>query len=324
MDTLLSLARATERTIVFPEGDEDRTLQAAARLVATRVCRVVLLDRGGLVVRNAERLGVDVSGARIVDVEQADVEEYAAKLHARRAHKGMTESQAADLVRDRIFYGTMMVYDGAADGLVSGAVHSTANTIRPALQIIGTASGTNVVSSVFFMLRGEKVFLYGDCAIVENPTAEQLADIAVSSALTARAFGIQPYVAMLSYSTGMSGSGPSVDKVARAVGLIQRRAPDLVVEGPMQYDTAFDPQVAKVKMPDSKVAGRATIYVFPDLNAGNIAYKAVQREASALALGPVLQGLARPVNDLSRGCSVDDIVYTAAITAIQAAQAPAG
>ena len=278
----------------------------------------MLLDRGGLVLREARRLGVDISGAEIVDVAGADVSRYGRILYERRKHKGMTEPQAIDQVRERPYYGMMMVHTGAADGLVSGAVHSTASIIRPALQIIGTAPGIEVVSSVLFMLRGEKVFLYGDCAIIEEPTAEQLASIALSSAATARAFDIEPYVAMLSYSTGHSGRGPSVERVERAVELVCAKNPDLVVEGPIQYDAAFDPEVAKIKMPGSRVAGHATVYVFPDLNSGNIAYKAVQREAGAMAVGPVLQGLAKPVNDLSRGCSVEDIVYLAAITAIQA------
>jgi len=280
----------------------------------------VLLDRDGLVARSADRLGVDVSRAEVVDVTRVDVSEYGRIFYEKRKHKGMTESQATDQMRERAYYGTMMVHAGAADGLVSGAVHSTARTIRPALQIIKTLPGMSVASSVFFMLREEKVFLYGDCAVVEDPTDEQLADIAVSSAGTARAFGIEPYVAMLSYSTGQSGKGPSVEKVKRALELVHARAPELVAGGPMQYDAAFDPEVARVKMPESRVAGRATVYVFPDLNSGNIAYKAVQREAGAIAVGPVLQGLAKPVNDLSRGCSAEDIVHLAAITAIQAAQ----
>jgi phosphate acetyltransferase len=318
LERLVEQARAAEATIVFPEGDEDRTLQAVAQLLRRKICRAVLLDRGGLVARNARRLGVDVSRAEIIDVAAADVTDYARRLYELRQAKGMTESAAADQIRERAYYGTMLVQAGAADGLVSGAVHSTASTIRPALQIIRTAPGVEVVSSVFFMLREDKVFLYGDCAIVEQPTAEQLADIAVSSAGTARAFGVEPYVAMLSYSTGHSGRGPSVDKVERAVALVRKRCPELVVEGPLQYDAAFDPEVARIKMPESRVAGRATVYIFPDLNSGNIAYKAVQREAGATALGPVLQGLAKPVNDLSRGCSVEDIVYLAAITAGQA------
>ena len=319
LEMLLVKARAVNMTIVFPEGDEDRTLQAVSQLLKRRICRAVLLDRGGVVPRNARRLGVDISGAQVIDVAEADVGEYARILYDKRKHKGMTESRAADQVRERPDYGMMMVQTGAADGLVSGAVHSSASTIRPALQIIGTAAGVDVVSSVLFMLRGEKVFLYGDCAIVREPTAEQLAVIAVSSAATARAFGIEPYVAMLSYSTGHSGKGPAVKKVEKAVELVHAKSPELVVEGPMQYDTAFDERVAKVKMPESRVAGRATVYVFPDLNSGNIAYKAVQREAGAMALGPVLQGLAKPANDLSRGCSVDGIIYLAAMTAIQAA-----
>ena len=321
LEMLLGKARAADKTVVFPEGDEDRTLQAASQLLRRRICRVVLLDRGGdLVARNARRLGVGISGAEVIDVGQADVSDYARIFYEKRKHKGISEADAVQQVRERIDYGTMMVHTGAADGLVAGAVHSTASTIRPALRIIKTEPGVAVASSVFFMLRGEKVFLYGDCAIVQDPTAEQLADIAISSAATARAFGIEPCVAMLSYSTGQSGTGPAVEKVEKATRLIHAKSPDLVVEGPMQYDAAFDAEVAKVKMPDSRVAGRATVYVFPDLTSGNIAYKAVEREAGAMALGPVLQGLRKPINDLSRGCSVDDIVYLAAITAIQAAE----
>ena len=318
LDMLLAKAREAAKTIVFPEGEEERTLRAVAQLLKRNICHAVLLDHGGLVPKNARRLGVDISKAEVIDVEEAEVGEFARILYERRKHKGMTESHAADQVRERSYYGTMMVHTAAADGLVSGAVHSTASTIRPALQIIKTAPGLGAVSSVFFMLRGEKVFLYGDCAIIQDPTAEQLADIAISSAATAQTFGVEPYVAMLSYSTGHSGKGPAVEKVKKAAGLVHTKNPELVVEGPMQYDAAFDPQVAKVKMPGSRVAGHATVYVFPDLNSGNIAYKAVEREAGAMALGPVLQGLAKPVNDLSRGCSVEDIIYLAAITAIQA------
>ena len=318
LDMLLTKAREAAKTIVFPEGEEERTLRAVAQLLKRNICHAVLLDRGGRVRRNARRLGVDISKAEVIDIERAEVGKFTQILYERRKHKGITESQAADQVRERAYYGTMMVYTGTADGLVSGAAHSTASTIRPALQIIKTVPGLATASSVFFMLRGEKVFLYGDCAIIQDPTAEQLADIAISSAATAQTFGVEPCVAMLSYSTGLSGKGPTVEKVKKAAELVRTKKPELVVEGPMQYDAAFDSQVAKIKTPGSRVAGNATVYVFPDLNSGNIAYKAVEREAGAMALGPVLQGLVKPVNDLSRGCSVQDIIYLAAITAVQA------
>ena len=225
---------------------------------------------------------------------------------------------ARDTMTDVSYFGTMMVHRGLADGMVSGAVHTTAHTIRPSLEFVKTKPGISIVSSVFFMCLADRVMVYGDCAVVPDPTAEQLADIAISSAETASAFGIEPRVAMLSYSTGESGSGADVDRVREATRLVRMRRPDLKVEGPIQYDAAVDATVAKVKLPGSEVAGHATVFIFPDLNAGNNAYKAVQRAANAVAIGPVLQGLNKPVNDLSRGALVTDIVNTIAITAIQA------
>ena len=246
---------------------------------------------------------------------------FADEYQRRRAHKGVTLEQARETVQDVSYFGTMMVALGLADGMVSGAAHTTAHTIRPAFEIIKTKPGVDVVSSVFLMALADRVLVYGDCAIVPDPTAEQLADIAISSAATAAQFGIEPRVAMLSYSTGESGSGADVDKVRRATALVRERAPELAVEGPIQYDAAADAAVARTKLPESDVAGRATVFIFPDLNTGNNTYKAVQRSSGAVAIGPVLQGLRKPINDLSRGALVQDIVNTVAITAIQAADA---
>ncbi len=268
----------------------------------------------------AIELGVDIGKAEVLspfdDVLRLRFAHEYAKL---RAHKGITVDQAADTVTDASYFGTMMVHLGLADGMVSGAAHTTAHTIRPAFEIIKTTPGVSVVSSVFLMALADRVLVYGDCAVVPDPTAEQLADIAVSSARTAAQFGIEPRVAMLSYSTGDSGAGADVDKVRTATELVRERAPQLAVEGPIQYDAAADAAVAAAKMPGSQVAGRATVFIFPDLNTGNNTYKAVQRSAGAVAIGPVLQGLRKPINDLSRGASVEDIVDTVAITAIQAA-----
>jgi phosphate acetyltransferase len=230
----------------------------------------------------------------------------------------MTRERALEVVRDESYFGTLLLHTGRVDGMVSGAVHTTAQTIRPAFEIIKTVPGVSTVSSVFFMCLADKVLTYGDCAIVPDPTAEELADIAISSARTAAAFGVEPRVAMLSYSTGGSGSGKDVDKVREATALVRERAPEVLVEGPIQYDAAIEPSVAATKMPDSPVAGKAPVLIFPDLNTGNNTYKAVQRSANAIAIGPVLQGLNKPMNDLSRGALVSDIVNTVAITAIQA------
>jgi phosphate acetyltransferase len=269
--------------------------------------------------QKASSLGISLKGAAFLDpAESARREEYAHTYYELRKHKGISEQMAFDLVADVAYFGTLMVHRGNADGLVSGAVHTTAHTLRPAFEVIGIRSGFSLASSVFFMCLPDRVFVFGDCAVNPEPTMEQLADIATSSAETARAFGIEPRVAMLSYSTGESGKGADVEKVREATQRVRRLQPDLPVEGPIQYDAAVDPSVAQVKLPGSQVAGRATVFIFPDLNNGNITYKAVQRSANAVAIGPVIQGLKRPVNDLSRGATVTDIVNTVAITAIQA------
>lgn len=316
---LIERARADRRRIVLPEGDDDRILRAAATLLAREVADLVILGDEQAVRSRAAELGVDIAAAQVISpTDPAHVERFAAEYARLRAHKGITLAQAADTVTDVSYFGTMMVHLGLADGMVSGAAHTTAHTIRPSFEIIKTKPGVEVVSSVFLMALADRVLVYGDCAVIPDPTSAQLADIAVSSAATARQFGIDPRVAMLSYSTGESGSGADVDKVREATALVRERAPELPVEGPIQYDAAADAAVARAKLPDSAVAGRATVFVFPDLNTGNNTYKAVQRSAGAVAIGPVLQGLNKPINDLSRGALVDDIVNTVAITAIQA------
>jgi len=268
-------------------------------------------------------LGLRLDGIEIIEPrESVCFDDYVSTYYNLRKHKGITPEMAEDTVSDLSFFGTLMVYKGHADGMVSGAVHTTADTIRPALQIIKTKKGFSIVSSLFFMCLKDRVLAYGDCAVNPDPNARELAEIAVTSALTARIFGLEPRVAMLSYSTGQSGKGADVEKVREAVGLAKQMAQgfqiDLKLEGPIQYDAAIDPEVARIKMPDSEVAGRATVFIFPDLNTGNNTYKAVQRSSGAIAVGPVLQGLNKPLNDLSRGCTVKDIVNTVAITAIQA------
>jgi len=316
---LVERARADRRHIVLPEGDDDRILRAAATLEARGVAELTILGDEQAVRARAVELGVDLGGAHILSPFDPElVKTFAAEYTRLRAHKGMTLERAADTVTDVSYFGTMMVHLGLADGMVSGAAHTTAHTIRPAFEIIKTRPGTSVVSSVFLMALADRVLVYGDCAVIPDPTSEQLADIAISSAATATQFGISPRVAMLSYSTGESGSGADVDKVRAATALVRERAPELLVEGPIQYDAAADAAVAAAKMPGSEVAGRATVFVFPDLNTGNNTYKAVQRSAGAVAMGPVLQGLNRPINDLSRGALVEDIINTVAITAIQA------
>ena len=316
---LVDAARLAGAHIVLPEGAEDRVLLAADTVLARGIAKLTLLGDEETVRANAARLGVDIEGADVIDPGTSDLREgFAAEYAALRAHKGVTLDQARDRVVDPSYFGTMMVHQGLADGMVAGCVTTTAHTVRPALEIVRTAPGVSVVSSVFLMCLADRVLVYGDCAVVPDPTAEQLADIAISSARTAAQFGIEPRVAMLSYSTGESGTGADVDKVRAATALVHERAPGLPVEGPIQYDAAVDLGVAATKLKDSPVAGRATVLVFPDLNTGNNTYKAVQRSASAVAIGPVLQGLNRPVNDLSRGALVRDIVNTVAITAIQA------
>lgn len=320
---LLERARSNRRHIVLPEAGDDRILLAAGRLLSRGIVDLTLLGRENAVRRRGAELGVDLDAARVIDPESSELRDrFGAEYTRLRAHKGMTEERAREIMRDISYFGTMMVQLGIADGMVSGAAHTTAHTIRPAFEIIRTAPGVSTVSSVFLMCLSDRVLAYGDCAVVPDPTVEQLADIAISSAATAAAFGIEPRVALLSYSTGESGSGAGVDKVRAATQLVHERRPDLLADGPIQYDAAVDEGVAAAKRPDSAVAGRATVLVFPDLNTGNNTYKAVQRTAGAIAIGPVLQGLAKPVNDLSRGALVDDIVYTVAITAIQAQEVP--
>ncbi|MCS6711360.1 phosphate acetyltransferase [Brachybacterium sp. EF45031] len=316
---LLGRARGAKQRIVLPEGDEPRILAAAESLLARGVADLILLGDETAIRAQASQLGHDISEARIVSPHDPElVEKYAAEYARLRAKKGVTLEQARERVQDVSYFGTMMVQMGEADGMVSGAVHSTAHTIRPSFEIIKTKPDAKIVSSVFLMALEDRVLVYGDCAVNPDPTAEQLADIAAQSAATARQFGIDPRVAMLSYSTGTSGSGADVDKVREATELVRAARPELDVEGPIQYDAAVDASVAKTKLPDSAVAGRATVFVFPDLNTGNNTYKAVQRSAGAIAIGPVLQGLNKPVNDLSRGALVEDIINTVVITAIQA------
>ena len=316
---LLDLAVAERRHIVLPEGDDDRILLAADIVLRRRIADLTILGDPRAVQARAAMLGVDLSGARLVSPFDSELRErFGAEYHARRHHKGVDLERARDLMLDVSYFGTMMVELGLADGMVSGAAHTTAHTIRPALEFVRTVPDVSVVSSVFFMCLRHQVLVYGDCAVNPDPTASQLADIAIASARTASAFGVDPRVAMLSYSTGSSGSGSDVQKVVEATAMVRERAPDLPIEGPIQYDAAIDATVARTKLPDSKVAGHATVFVFPDLNTGNNTYKAVQRSAGALAVGPILQGLRKPVNDLSRGATVRDIVNTIAITAIQA------
>ncbi len=318
---LIERAKVAAAHIVLPEGADERILEAADRLVRRKVCELTVLGAESAVRQRMSELGFDLDEVSIVDPATAPCrEEFAETYRELRAHKGVTIDQANDAVADVSFFGTMMVHLGIADGMVSGAAHTTAHTIRPALEIIRTSPGTSIVSSVFLMLLADRVLVYGDCAINPDPNAAQLADIAISSAATAELFGIEPRVAMLSYSTGESGAGADVDKVRAATERVRVLRPDLMVEGPIQYDAAVDASVARTKLPDSRVAGQATVFIFPDLNTGNNTYKAVQRSAGAVAVGPVLQGLRRPVNDLSRGATVTDIVNTVAITAIQAGE----
>ncbi|MDT5225255.1 MAG: phosphate acetyltransferase, partial [Mycobacterium sp.] len=312
-------SRDAHKRIVLPEGDDDRILKSAGRLLQRCVAELTILGDQSQVRSRAAELGVSLEGATVIDPRSSDLHDQFAEQYADlREAKGVTLEHAREIMNDATYFGTMMVYNDMADGMVSGAAHTTAHTVRPALEIIRTVPDVSTVSSIFLMCLPDRVLAYGDCAIVPNPTPEQLADIAISSARTAAQFGIDPRVAMLSYSTGTSGSGADVDKVRAATELVRSRDPQLLVEGPIQYDAAVDPSVAATKMRDSPVAGRATVLIFPDLNTGNNTYKAVQRSAGAIAIGPVLQGLRKPVNDLSRGALVEDIINTVAITAIQA------
>lgn len=318
---LLAKAKKGQKHIVLPESEDERILKAASRLAKDKIGYLTLLGKADEVKQKVNDLGLywDDERIQIVDpLNSVKYEDYYTTLYELRKSKGMEITAAADLMTDSSYYGTMMVYKGDADGMVSGAAHTTAHTIKPALQFVKTRKGFNTVSSVFFMLLPDRVVLYGDCAIVPNPTAEQLAEIAISSADSAKTFGIEtPRVAMLSYSSGSSGTGEEVEKVRTATALVKERRPDILVEGPIQYDAAVDPVVGRSKMPGSEVAGQANVLIFPDLNTGNNTYKAVQRETGALAVGPMLQGLNKPINDLSRGATIDDIYNTVVITAIQ-------
>ncbi|MEU5886046.1 phosphate acetyltransferase [Streptomyces sp. NPDC047461] len=316
---LLEQARSDKRRVVLPEGTEPRVLHAAEVLLRRGVCELTLLGPVDQIRKKAADLGIDLGHAQLIDPATSELRDsFAEKYATVRAHKGVTVELAYDVVSDVNYFGTLMVQEGLADGMVSGSVHSTAATIRPAFEIIKTKPDADIVSSVFFMCLADRVLVYGDCAVNPDPNAEQLADIAIQAAATAAQFGVDPRIAMLSYSTGTSGSGADVDKVREATELVRLRRPDLRIEGPIQYDAAVEPTVAATKLPESEVAGQATVLIFPDLNTGNNTYKAVQRSAGAIAVGPVLQGLRKPVNDLSRGALVQDIVNTVAITAIQA------
>jgi len=321
---ILHKARSDPRHIVLPEGEEERILRAAEILRARGIVRLTLLGNVDKIRQRIQQWSLQLEGVEIVDPVESPLRRVFAEEYARlRRHKGVVLNMAYDLMADVSYFGTLMVHLGYADGLVSGAVHTTAHTIRPAFQVVKTRPGSKLISSVFFMALEDRVLVYGDCAVNPDPDAAQLAEIAISAADTAKMFNIEPLVAMLSYSTGDSGSGRAVDKVREATRLAQQARPDLILEGPMQYDAAVDRSVAATKLPGSRVAGRASVLIFPDLNTGNNTYKAVQRSSGAVAIGPILQGLNKPVNDLSRGCTVTDIVNTVAITAIQAQGKPA-
>ncbi|WP_298953274.1 phosphate acetyltransferase [uncultured Campylobacter sp.] len=318
---LYAKARANVKTVVLPESDDERILRAAAIIKQSGAANLILLGRQDEVQKSASKLGLDLSGVKILDPQtDASLEKFARDLYELRKAKGMSEAQARDLVRDRTYFGTMLVHEGLADAMVSGAGTTTAETIRPALQIIKTKPGIASVSGAFIMCLDTQALLFADCAVAPSPSAEYLAGIAISSAATAKAFGLEPRVAMLSYSSGDSGSGESVEFIKTATQKAREKAPGLTIDGPLQFDAAVDAAVAKKKMPGSAVAGRANVFIFPDLNCGNICYKAVQRTAGAVAIGPILQGLKKPINDLSRGCKVADIVNTILISAIQAGE----
>ncbi|ABZ77290.1 phosphate acetyltransferase [Shewanella halifaxensis HAW-EB4] len=317
---LTEMARAAGKTVVLPEGNEPRTIEAATICAQRGIAKCILLGDKEEITRIAAQKGLTLGDGVVIVEPHAVREQYIEPMLALRRHKGLTEVVAKEQLKDNMVLGTMMVAQGEVDGIVSGAVNTTANTIRPPLQLIKTAPGSNLVSSIFFMLMPEQVLVYGDCAINPDPSAEQLADIAIQSAQSAASFGIEPRVAMISYSTGNSGSGSDVDKVREATRIAKQKCPELIIDGPLQYDAAVMPNVAQSKAPNSPVAGQATVFVFPDLNTGNTTYKAVQRSADLISIGPMLQGMRKPVNDLSRGALVDDIVYTIALTAIQSAQ----
>lgn len=317
--SLVQRAKTDKQHIVLPEGDEPRILRAAELLMLRQVCDITLLGNPEKIKAKIAELGLKLEKINIIDPSTSELrKDFAETYFELRKHKGVTPEMAFDTMADASYFGTMMVFKGQADGMVSGSVNTTQHTIRPSLEFVKTKPGVKIVSSVFLMCMSDRVLVFGDCAVNPNPDAQQLADIAISSADTAAAFGVEPRIAMLSYSTGESGKGKDVDKVKEATQLAKEARPDLKIEGPLQFDTAIDAEVAKVKMPNSEVAGKTTVFIFPDLNTGNNTYKAVQRSANAVAIGPVLQGLNKPVNDLSRGCTVADILNTVAITAVQA------
>ena len=319
--TLLQRALKNKKHIVLPEGNDERVLRAAARLIDAQVVELTLIGEKEKIQEQIERydISLNLEDVHVVSPNKSPhFDDYAQTFYELRKHKNVNLQMAKDTMNDVSYFATMMIYKGHADGMVSGAVHTTQHTLRPALQFIKTKPGANIVSSVFFMCLEDRVSIFGDCAINPNPNAEQLAEIAISSAETAQNFGVEPKVAMLSYSSGSSGKGQEVDKVREATEIAKAKAPHLKIEGPIQYDAAVDMRIGKSKLPDSEVAGQASVLIFPDLNTGNNTYKAVQRETGALAIGPMLQGLNKPVNDLSRGCTADDIYSTVIITAIQA------
>lgn len=316
---LLERARKAKAHIVLPEGDDDRILLAADKLLERHICEITILGDPDSIENRAQQLGLNLDNAHVINhLHDPHLEEFAAEFVELRKKKGVTLEEARETMKDISYFGTMMVHRGMADGMVSGAAHTTAHTIKPSFQIIKTSPGVSVVSSIFLMVLRGRLWAFADCAVNPNPTTEQLGEIAVVSARTAAQFGIDSRVAMLSYSTGVSGAGPDVEATIEALEHARRINPDLCVDGPLQFDAAVDPSVAKKKMPDSKVAGHANVFIFPDLQSGNIGYKTAQRTGSALAIGPILQGLNKPVNDLSRGATVPDIVNTVAVTAIQA------
>jgi phosphate acetyltransferase len=317
---LVKWAKSEKKHIVLPEGNDDRILKAAARLISQNIVNLTLLGNPVEIAASLKRLGLnlDLSAIRIVDPATSEnYDSYVETLYELRKYKNVNEEMARDLMTDVSYFGTMMVYKGHADGMVSGAVHTTQHTIRPALQFIKTKPGVSLVSSVFFMCLPERVSVFGDCAVNPNPTAEELAEIAISSAESSKLFGIEPRIAMLSYSSGLSGEGEDVERVREATALVRKKRPDIKIDGPIQYDAAVDPIVGNQKLSNPDVSGRASVFIFPDLNTGNNTYKALQRETGALAIGPMLQGLNKPINDLSRGCTVEDIFNTVIITAIQ-------
>lgn len=319
---LLSRARALKRVVVLPESDDERVLKAASKVLEIDGAKIILLGKKDEILARAGSL--ELSGVQFIDISTSEYfDDFASTLFELRKAKGMSESEAKELILRPEYFGTMLVYKGIAHAMVSGAKTTTADTIRPALQFVKMKDGISTVSGAFVMVldgqseKNERVWFFADCAITPRPSTEQLAGIALSTASTAKSFGYEPKVAFLSYSTGDSAKGEMIDFVKEALEIAQKAAPDIVMDGPMQFDAAVDSKVAKSKMPNSKVAGQANVFIFPDLNCGNITYKAVQRSANALAIGPILQGLKKPVNDLSRGCSVDDIVNTVLISAVQ-------